>query len=99
MKIPDDLELSFSIPQGFSVILSDASRTATHVMVGDGTPCQALDLALLEWTPAIDTVVEINRDWMVEFYETEDCSGTPLTVQFDIDDVVDQDQLVDMGWN
>ena len=61
--------------------------------------CQAVDVTQLGWTPTPATVVSIERDWMIEFYEGESCLGTSLLVQFEENSKVEQAQLEDEGWS
>ena len=77
-----DLELSFSIPSGFTVTIQESpgSDNITSLTGSSYEPCQALDLAVLGWTPTPNTVISIERDWMMEFYESEDCTGSVLRV-------------------
>ena len=100
VAIPTDLDLSFSIPRGFTVTLRESPDSDNMLMLtGSGAEeCQVVDVNQLGWTPTPDTVVSIERDWMIEFYETEDCTGTPLLVQFDEDGDVGQAILEDEGW-
>ena len=95
-----DLELSFSIPSGFTVTIQESpgSDNITSLTGSSYEPCQALDLAVLGWTPTPNTVISIERDWMMEFYESEDCTGSVLRVQFDHDELIDEATLAEEGW-
>ena len=95
-----DLELSFSIPRGFTVTVQESpgSSNITSLTGSSEEPCQALNLVELGWAPTPNTVVSIVRDWMMEFYESEDCTGSVLRVQFDGDNVLDERSLLWTGW-
>ena len=84
----EGLELSFYIPLGFTFILSEGGNT--HTIKSDGSECQPLDLASLGWALSPETTIQVERDWMVLFYESStDCSGEPISVHFYEDGMFD----------
>ena len=101
VAIPTDLELSFSIPRGFTVTLRESPVSEKTISLSGNAEveCQAVDVTQLGWTLTPDTAVSIERDWMIEFYYTENCSEDPLLVQFAESSSVEYSQLVDEGWD
>ena len=72
-----DLELSFSIPSGFTVTIQESpgSDNITSLTGSSYEPCQALDLAVLGWAPTPNTVISIERDWMMDFMSQRTARG------------------------
>ena len=74
-SMPENPQMSFMIPEGFEVTLREGGDSnAFHKMTGDGL-CHVCDFSNLNWNPTAVSEVNIERTWMVEFFETEDCSS------------------------
>lgn len=66
--------------------------------IDDGeTPCRALDLASTGYTVTPNWVISIERQWMVELFETTDCSGEALCLQVEEDVLLNGLENIDWG--
>ena len=75
-------DFSFTIPLGFRVILreSSAPEAREHWIIGGGTDCQTLEE--MDWMPTPESLIWFDEGWMVEFFESDDCTGSSLELHF-----------------
>ena len=67
--------------------------------IDDGDmPCRALEMASTGYTLTPSWVISIERHWMVELYETENCTGDPVLLQFEADTIIEDLSMIEWGW-